>query len=86
MQEGRPLDFTRKQLYERNLRKYIYENEMMDILRDMEKLHPYLLEKCFHVKTNHCSLKYFLEKQKWVTKIFGYDYEILYKKRKENTI
>jgi hypothetical protein len=25
-------------------------------------------------------------KQKWVTKIFGYDYEIIYKKGKENVV
>jgi hypothetical protein len=27
-----------------------------------------------------------LEKQKWVTKIFGYDYEIIYKKGNENVV
>jgi hypothetical protein len=39
------------------------------------------------------SLKYFLEqhissqeKQKWVTKLFGYDYEIIYKKGKDNVV
>jgi len=47
----------------------------------------------FQIKTNHQSLKYFLEQQisspaqqKWVTKIFGYDYEIIYKKGKENVV
>jgi hypothetical protein len=39
------------------------------------------------------SLKYFLEQrisspqqQKWVTKLFGYDYEIIYKKGKDNLV
>jgi hypothetical protein len=27
-----------------------------------------------------------LEKQKWVTNMFGYDYEIIYKKGKENVV
>jgi hypothetical protein len=41
------------------------------------------------VKTDHDSIKYFLEQrisseeqQKWVTKILGYDFEIIYKKGK----
>jgi len=43
----------------------------------------------FKVKTDHDSLKYFLEQilsseeqQKWVTKMLGYDFEIIYKKGK----
>ena len=54
---------------------------------------PYLLGKLFQIKTDHQSLKYFLEqhisspeKQKWVTKIFRYDYEIIYKKGKDNVV
>jgi hypothetical protein len=55
--------------------------------------YPYLLGQRFQIKTDHQSLKYFLEQrisspeqQKWVTKIFGYDYEIIYKKGKENVV
>jgi hypothetical protein len=51
------------------------------------------LGKCFQIKTNHQSLKYFLEQrisspeqQKWVTKVFRYDYEIIYKKGKDNVV
>jgi len=43
----------------------------------------------FKVKTDHDSLKYFLEQrlpseeqQKWVTKMLDYDFEIIYKKGK----
>jgi hypothetical protein len=89
MQEGRPLAFTSKQLSERNLGKPIYEKEMLAILYVIDLWHPYLLGKCFQIKTDHQSLKYFLEQhifspeqQKWVTKLFGYDYEIIYKKGK----
>jgi hypothetical protein len=49
--------------------------------------------KCFQIKIDHHSLKYFLEQrissleqQKWVTKMLGYDYEIIYKKGKENVV
>jgi hypothetical protein len=65
----------------------------MAILHAVDLWIPYLLGKCFQIKTNHHSLKYFmeqhlssLEQQKWVTKIFGYDYEIIYKKGKKNVV
>ena len=47
----------------------------------------------FKVKIDHDSLKYFLEqilsleeKHKWVTKMLGYEFEIIYKKRKQNVV
>jgi hypothetical protein len=93
MQEGRPLAFTRKQLSERNLGKSIYEKEMLAILNVFALWCPYILWQRFKIKTNLQILKYFLEqrmsspkKQKWVTKLFGYDYEIIYKKGKENLV
>jgi hypothetical protein len=64
---------------------------MLVILHAVKKWFPYLIGRHFKVKINHHSLKYFLEKllssdkqQKWVTKIVGYDFEILYKKGKHN--
>jgi hypothetical protein len=93
MQEGRPLAFTNKQLSERNLGKPIYEKEMLVILHVVEMWCLYLLGQCFQIKTDHQSLKYFLEQhisfpeqQKWVIKLFGYYYEIIYKKGKENVV
>jgi hypothetical protein len=88
-----PLAFTSKKLSERNLCKSIYEKEMLAILHVVDLWHPYLLGKCFQIKIDHQSLKYFLEQrissseqQKWVTKLFGYDYEIIYKKGKDNVV
>ena len=47
----------------------------------------------FKVKTNHDSLKYILEQrlsskeqQKWVRKMLGYEFEIIYKKGKKNVV
>jgi hypothetical protein len=66
---------------------------MMEILHALKKWHPYLIGRHFKVKTDHDSLKYFLEQilcseeqQKWVTKILGYDFEIIYKKGKKNVV
>jgi hypothetical protein len=93
MQEGQPFAFTSKQLSERNLGKSIYEKEMLSILHVVDLWRPYILGTCFQIKTNHQSLKYFLEQcissprqQKWVTKLFGYDYDIIYKKGKDNVV
>ena len=65
----------------------------MVILHAVQKWKPYLLGNDFYIKTDHQSLKYFLEKwvssptqQKWVSKLMGYDNEITYKKGKENLV
>jgi hypothetical protein len=93
MQEGRPLAFTNKKLSERNLGKSIYEKEMLAILHVVDLWRPYILGQCFQIKIDHQIRKYFLEQhisspeqQKWVTKLFGYDYEIIYKKGKDNVV
>jgi len=92
-QEGHPLAFTSKQLCDHNLGKSTYEKEMMAILHVVDTWRPYLLEHCFKIKINHQSLKYFLEQilssleqHKWVTKMLGYDYDIIYKNGKENVV
>jgi hypothetical protein len=66
---------------------------MMEILHALKKWHPYLIGRHFKVKKDHDSLKYFLEQrlsleeqQKWVTKMLGYDFEIIYKKGKKNVV
>jgi hypothetical protein len=93
MQEGRPLVFNSKKLSERNLGKSIYEKEMLAIVHAMDLWRPYLLGKHFQIKKYHQSLNYFLEQrlsspeqQKWVTKLFGYDYEVIYNKGKDNVV
>jgi hypothetical protein len=69
----------------------MYEKEMMAILHVVHTWIPYLLGRHVQIKTYHDSLKYFLEQRlsypeqnKWLTKMLGYDYEIIYKKGKDN--
>jgi hypothetical protein len=57
---------------------------MLAILHAVQKWCPYLIGRHFKVKTDYDSLKYFLEKQlsseeqkKWVTKMLGYEFEIV---------
>jgi len=63
MQKGRPLTFESRPLKGKDLHKPIYEMEMMAILHALKKWHPYLIGRHFKVKTNHDSLKYFLEQR-----------------------
>jgi hypothetical protein len=93
MKYGRPLAFTNKQLSEQHLGQSIYKKEMLAIFHVVDLWHPYLLGKRLQINKNHQCFKYFLEQppspleqQKWVTKIFGYDYEIIYKKCKDNVV
>ena len=93
MEEGRPIAFEIHPIKGNNLHNLIYEKEMLAILHSLQKWHPYLIGRYFNVKTEHDSLKYFLEQrlsskkqQKWVTRMLGYDLEILHKKEKQNMV
>ena len=85
--------FESQPLKGKDLHKPIYENKMMEILPALKKWRPYLIGRNFKVKTDHDSLEYFLEQrlsskeqQKWVTKMLGYNFEIIYKKGKLNVV
>jgi hypothetical protein len=93
MHEGRPLAFESIQLKGNNLVKPIYEKEMLEILHAVQKWRRYLIGRHFMVKKSQDNLTYFLEQrlsseeqQKWVTKMFGYAFEIIYKKGKHNVV
>ncbi|KAK0577670.1 hypothetical protein LWI29_036834 [Acer saccharum] len=78
--------FTSKVLGPRNQALSTYERELIVIVHAIKKWQHYLQGRHFVIKTDHYSLKYFLNQnantpfqQKWVTKLLGYDYEILYR-------
>ena len=93
MKEGRSIYFESRTIKGKDLQNPIYEKEMLAILHALKQWRPYLIGRHFKVKTDHDSLKYFLEQilsseeqQKWVTKMLGYDFEIIYKKGKQNMV
>ncbi|GJR12483.1 transposon ty3-I gag-pol polyprotein [Tanacetum coccineum] len=68
-----------------------YEKEFLAVLMAIEKWRGYLLDNHFIIKTNHYSLKYVLDQKittpaqmKWLPKLMGFDYEVVYKKGKDN--
>ena len=65
----------------------------MEIMHALTKFRKYLVGSKFMVKTDHNSLKYFLEQkdlserqQKWVTKVQAFDFDIEYVKGKKNIV
>nr|TKS16327.1 hypothetical protein D5086_0000024620 [Populus alba] len=64
---------------------------MLAIIKAIHSWRSYLLRKKFYIQTYHRSLKCLLEQrvvipeqQKWIAKLLGYDYEILYCLGREN--
>lgn len=59
----------------------------------LQKWRGYLLDRHFRIKIDHFSLKYVLDQRittpfqsKWLPKLLGFDFEIKYKKGKENLV
>lgn len=91
MLDGRPLAFASKALSPLHLSMLIYDKEMLAVIHVVTKWRPYLIGRRFQIQTDHRMLKYLfkqkifsMEQQKWVIKLLGYDYEIVYKKGVEN--
>ena len=92
MQNHHLIAFEIKKLkyYERHYS--IYDKEILAFLHALTKFKQYLVGSKFKIKTNHNSLKYFLEQelnehqQKWVSKVQAYDFVTEYVKGKNNVV
>ena len=85
LQEQHPIAFFSKALGPRASTKSIYEKELMAIVFAIIKWKHYLLGRKIIVKTDQRSLKFIQEQreigtdyQKWVLKLMGYDFDILF--------
>ncbi|XP_077246164.1 uncharacterized protein LOC143886068 [Tasmannia lanceolata] len=90
-QNGRPIAFTCRALSSRHRGLSTYEKELMAVVHAVTKWRQYLVGRRFQICTDHLSLKFLLEQrvmtllqQKWLAKLLGYDYEIIYWRGKEN--
>lgn len=93
MQQNRPIAFLSKAISAKHLGYSTYEKELMAVVFAANKWRHYLLGNKILIKTDHHSLRYLLDQrittinqQKWITKLMGLDYEISYKKGKENVV
>ncbi|GMI70195.1 hypothetical protein HRI_000688800 [Hibiscus trionum] len=66
---------------------------MLAALVAVKKWSAYLVGRHFKIKTDHQSLRFLAEnqaitpaQQKWVVKMLGYDYEVIYKKGSTNVV
>ncbi|GJS36091.1 gypsy/ty3 retroelement polyprotein [Tanacetum coccineum] len=92
-QQGHLIAFLSRSLAPRHKRLFTYEKELWVVVYALEKWRRYLLDRHFKIKTDHFSLKYLMEQRlttpfqiKWLPKLLGYDYEIIYKKGSENIV
>ena len=93
MQGGHPIAFESQKFLPHERLYPIYDKEMLAIMHAFSKFRQYLVGNIFRVKSDHNSLRYFLEKkqlqerqQKWVRKIQAYDFAIEYVKGKRNVV
>ena len=93
MQGGHPIAFESWKLLAHERLYPIYDKEMLAIMHALEKFWQYLVGNRFRVRTDHNSLRFFLEQkqlqerqQKWISKIQAYDFDIEYVKGKNNVV
>ena len=91
MQDAHPLAFISRALGPKWQRLFVYEKELLAIVFAVQKWEQYLTGTHFIIKTDQNSLKWLLQQkistpfqQFWLSKLLGFDYEIQYKKGKEN--
>ncbi|GJU69087.1 transposon ty3-G gag-pol polyprotein [Tanacetum coccineum] len=92
-QNGHPIAYWSKTLSAKHQALSTYEKEFLAVVAALDKWKGYLLDRHFKIRTDHFSLKYLLNQKlttpfqfKWLPKLLGYDYEIVYKNENENVV
>nr|GEU40113.1 retrotransposable element Tf2 [Tanacetum cinerariifolium] len=90
-QNGHSIAYMSKTLSLKHQSMSTYEKEFLAVLLALEKWRGYLLDRHLIIKTYYFSLKYLLDQKittptqrKWMHKLLGFDYEVVYKKGCDN--
>ena len=90
-QNNRPIPYFSHTLAMGDRAKPVYERELMAVVYTNQRWKPYLLGRRFVVKTDQRSLKFLLEQrviqpqhQRWMAKLLGYNFDVVYKPGLEN--
>ena len=93
MQDRNPIAFESRKLQPHEIFYSIYDKEMLAFMHALEKFRQYLVGGKFIVTAHHNILRHFLtqkelddKKQKWVSKVQSFDFDIEYKKGKMNVV
>ncbi|KAL0533232.1 hypothetical protein IC582_030448 [Cucumis melo] len=91
VQDKRPVAYYSHTLALRDRSRPVYERELMAVVLAVQRWRPYLLIGKFRVKTDQKALKFLLDQriiqpqyQKWIAKLLGYSFEVVYKPGVEN--
>ena len=93
MQDHKPIAFFSKALAPCTLSKSVYEKEIMALVLAVQHWRHYLMGRPFKVFTDHKSLRHLLQQRLtttnqhcWLSKLMGYQFEIVYKPGAENKV
>ena len=93
MQNKHPIAFKSRKLTKTERHYSTYDKEMLAIMHALEKFRQYLVCGRFNIKTDHNSLRFFMNQkdlndrqQKWVSKIQAYNFDIEYVKGTHNVV
>ncbi|KAL0550931.1 hypothetical protein IC582_009999 [Cucumis melo] len=90
-QGRRPITYFNKTSCMQDRARLVYERELIAVVFSVQRWRPYLLGRKFMVKTDKRSLKFLLEQrviqpqyQKWIAKLLGYSFDVVYQPGLEN--
>lgn len=90
-QRSQPIAYLSKALGPAKKAWSVYAKEMLAVMEAIKTWRPYLLGQKFQIQTDQKSLRFLLEQrivtpeqQKWVSKLVGFEYEIVYRPGRTN--